>query len=174
MEQWQKLNQVTINRAVSLIRLIPFTRAIMLTGSVAEGKEHKQSDIDLFIQVKKGTIWTTRFFVTIIVQLAGIRRTDNDITGKICLNWYATYNAPEQQQGRVYQTLWNGKPWFGKGTLELAATILTLWWSEPLLRAYQIYRIEKDPRTHATGSMVRYSDQELGFHPPKGYSLNEH
>jgi len=40
-------------------------------------------------------------------------------------------------------------------------------WTEPIVRLYQIRRIQKDPRTHAQGSQVRWSDDELGFHPPK-------
>jgi predicted nucleotidyltransferase len=165
MQQWQQRDQQNLSEAIAIIERVPFVRAIALTGSLAENKATEQSDIDLFIQVREGTIWTTRALVTLAIESAGIRRTDAKIAGRICLNWYATFNAPKEQSGRVYKTLYSG---VRSDLLEKLMEILVLWWSEPLLRAYQTHRIENDPRTHAPGSQVRYSDQELGFHPPKG------
>lgn len=186
--------QQTIRKALSIIAKVPFTRVVFLTGSMAEGRANEKSDIDLFIQVKEGRIWSTRFFVTLLIHIAGIRRTDNDIPGKVCLNWFATFNAPAKQKGRVYKVLWKdferhprlkGQSLLQHGDLipdlvsppaNQARMTTKLFFEkllsgflgnavEKILKKYQIARILHDPRTHEPGSQVRYSDQELGFHP---------
>jgi predicted nucleotidyltransferase len=168
MQSWQEQNQRTLARAVGLLRATPFVEMIALTGSMAEGRARAESDIDLFIQTKPGRIWTTRVMVTVIIQLAGIRRTETKIVGRICLNWYATFNAPAQQAGRIYQIICqvDTQP-ITRRLLEivLGGSFGTL--IESLARWYQTHRIERDQRAHQPGSQVRYSDTELGFHPPK-------
>ncbi len=170
MSHWQNDNQQTLTKALKIIRAIPFTRGISLTGSQAERRATAKSDIDLFVQIEPDWIWSTRFFVTLIVHLAGIRRTNTDIAGKICLNWFATFNAPADQKDRLYLQLWQATNKEGgslKPFMEKMISILQGKYVEKLLKYYQIKRIERDPRTHIIGSLVRHSDQELGFHPPK-------
>lgn len=167
MEAWKTRNQRNLKFALGIIRWVPFSRGVALTGSLAEGRETKNSDIDFFIQVKEGRIWSTRLLITVILLLLGIARTDNRVAGQVCLNWYATYDAPGLQQGRIHTWLWRTgdqlpllKSFFeslGSGYL---GNIV-----ENLLKKYQISRIERDPRTHLPQSEVRYSDTELGFHP---------
>lgn len=155
----------TAEKAVGIIKNLPFTRGVALTGSQAEGRATEQSDIDFFVLVQPGHLWLTRFLVTLALTIAGIRRTDTDIAGKVCLNWFATYNAPEQQKGRVYRWLWQEtQPSLPKHLIEW---LISSQFLENIARAYQQRRIERDPRTHLPGSQVRYSDTELGFHPPK-------
>lgn len=194
METWKEKNQETIRRALRIIKALPFTRAVMLTGSLAEGRASEQSDIDFFVQIEPGRLWSSRLLVTLVLQLAGIRRTDRDIPGKVCLNWFATFNAPEKQKGRIYKVLWEDERYrlnlskanSNKETLRLPAspaggrsgnnlkpifekvlTIFFLWWGEKLLKKVQIARILRDKRTKQPGGAVRYSDTELGFHPKK-------
>lgn len=162
---WQQRNEQTLQRGLNIIKRIPFTRAVSLTGSLAEKRANEGSDIDLFIQIAPGHLWLGRFLVTLVIHLAGIRRTDTDIAGKICLNWLATFNAPAEQKGRVFELLWQEE----KSPLAKRAFEFLLGWPalEQLAKKYQTTRIERDPRTHQAGSQVRYSDTELGFHPPK-------
>ncbi len=166
-ELWREQQKQTTRRAIRIISAIPFTRAIALTGSQSEGRATKTSDIDFFIQVEPNWLWSTRFFVTLFIQLAGIRRTDHNIAGKICLNWYATFDAPAKQKGRVYQYLWQQEPYGTKLFFEKMISALQGRYLEKILKQYQISRIERDPRTHMKDSQVRHSDTELGFHPPK-------
>lgn len=77
-------------KAAKLLQLIPYIRAVFLTGSVARGEAKKSSDIDFFIVTKLGRIWTCRALVTIFIQLMGIRRYGDKIAGRICLNRYQT------------------------------------------------------------------------------------
>lgn len=167
-ELWREQQKQTTRRAIRIISAIPFTRAIALTGSQAEGRATKNSDIDFFIQVEPGWLWSTRFFVTLFIHLAGIRRTDNNIAGKVCLNWFATFDAPAKQKGRIYQYLWQQQQSDGmKLFFEKMISFFQGKYLEKIVKLYQISRIERDPRTHSEGSQVRYSDTELGFHPPK-------
>lgn len=139
-----------------------------MTGSLAEGRATNESDIDFFVQVEPGHIWVTRALVTLFIELAGIRRTDEKVAGRICLNWYATFNAPQQQKGRVFNLLWQeSKPPLVKRVLELFVSALTLLGLEKIAKKIQITRIFRDPRSYQKGSQVRYNDTELGFHPPK-------
>jgi predicted nucleotidyltransferase len=168
VERGAVTRQETVDKAINIIRRIPFTRAIMLTGSMAEGRATAKSDIDFFIQVAPGHIWLTRAWVTLAIDRAGIRRTDTEIAQRICLNWYATFNAPAEQKGRVYKVLWEEpKRPISKRILELFVSALSLLGLEKIAKKIQISRILRDSRTHQKGSQVRYSDQELGFHPPK-------
>ncbi len=47
---------------------------VALCNSRAMGEADENSDIDLFIIAKKGNLWTTRFIVTFITTLLGVRR----------------------------------------------------------------------------------------------------
>jgi len=61
-----------------------------LTGSLARGEAEEKSDIDFFVIVKPGKIWTARALATIFVSLTGYRRHGDKISGRICLNCYQT------------------------------------------------------------------------------------
>lgn len=171
MSRWQQNNQRTTSRAIAIIRRIPFTRMVALTGSAADGRATKKSDIDFFVQVKVGHIWTTRLLITVMLQLLGLRRTGTKIAGKICLNWFAIFNAPDRQSGRVYRVLWEEtQTGFFKSVLENSLSGYMGKMFEKFVNKLQISRIKKDPRTHQPGSQVRYGDTELGFHPSKARS----
>lgn len=164
-----------IKNGLAIVRYIPFTRAVYLTGSYAEDRATPKSDIDFFIQVEPGFLWSTRLFVTAFVQLAGLRRTETNIPGQICLNWFATFNAAAEQSGRVYKLLWQEtKKSKIKTFLENLLSGYMGKQIETMLKKYQIARIERDRRTHAPGSQVRYKDTELGFHSAKKNPSSSH
>lgn len=49
-----------------------------------------ESDIDFFIIARSGHLWSTRFLVTALMTLLGIRRHDNKYVDRICLSFYIT------------------------------------------------------------------------------------
>ncbi|MBI3261429.1 nucleotidyltransferase domain-containing protein [Candidatus Berkelbacteria bacterium] len=152
-------------RYARIIGNLPFVEQVSLTGSLAEGRQHQGSDIDFFVQVHPGRIYFTRLLVTLVVQLLGVRRHDQAIAGRICLNWFATFDGPARQ-GRAHQVLWQ------RTSSELTFIERLLSGSlgqflEQLAKKFQQARFARDPRTHELGSLVRFSDEELGFHPPK-------
>lgn len=79
----------------TILSLAPYVRAVALTGSVARGKATEKSDIDFWICLKTDRLWTGRIIVTAIVQLLGLRRYNDKIAGRICLNTYQTEESLE-------------------------------------------------------------------------------
>jgi len=152
-------------RYARIIGKLPFVERVSLTGSLVEGRGHKESDIDFFVQVKPGRIYCTRFIVTTIIQLLGVRRHGEAIAGRICLNWFATFDGPVRQR-RPHQVLWQRT----NPKLRVSEWLLSGKFGqllEQLAKQCQQARFARDPRTHELGSQVRFSDEELGFHPPK-------
>lgn len=90
MNRYQKKYFYRAVKIAYWLRYIPYVRAVFLTGSVARGEARKKSDIDFFIVTKPGRIWTCRVLVTLAIGIVGLRRTNTQIEGRICLNRYQT------------------------------------------------------------------------------------
>ena len=76
-----------------LLQLVPFIKFIGLTGSLAYDMAKESSDIDIFIISQDKRIWTSRFFVFLLLSMAGILRKDESSklrAGKICPNRFVT------------------------------------------------------------------------------------
>lgn len=99
---YQKFYLNRAKRAAFYLQFAPFVRAVFLTGSLARGEAGRDSDIDFFIVTKKGRIWTCRFLVTVIIEMMGIRRTDEKISGRICLNRYQSEDYLEIEPHNSY------------------------------------------------------------------------
>jgi hypothetical protein len=115
-----------------VLAMIPFVRMIGLTGSLAQGKANQNSDIDFMIVAEKGWIWTVRFLSTLLVILAGQRRSNKKTAGKFCLNRYLTtvsliiypqnhYHAqdyslmvPLVDSGGIYDQYWRANYWINQ------------------------------------------------------------
>lgn len=80
-------------RAAKAICWIPFVEAIFLCNTVAFGWPKKESDVDFFIVIRKGRLWLTRFLITIVLSLRGLRRNKKSIKDKVCLSFYVTDDA---------------------------------------------------------------------------------
>ena len=72
------------------VRFVPYVRMVGLNGSMVTGKLHEGSDIDFFVVLKEGRIFTGRVLVTLIVHLLGVRRHHALVAGRVCLNRYAS------------------------------------------------------------------------------------
>lgn len=73
----------------AILRFVPFVRMIGLNGSMVTGLMTDQSDIDFFIVLKKGRIFSGRVLVTLLVQLLGVRRHGQMVASRICLNRFS-------------------------------------------------------------------------------------
>lgn len=82
-------------RVVWWLRFAPFFRMVAVTGTLAMKNCEKNSDIDFFVVLKKGRIFTGRLFVTLVVQLLGKRRYGGKIKNRICLNYFITTGSLE-------------------------------------------------------------------------------
>lgn len=85
--KWRKARRVT-----KILRIIPYLYNISACNKIAYYNAENNSDIDFFIITKKGRIWMTRFFVTLITSILGVRRQKNKIANRICLSFYITEN----------------------------------------------------------------------------------
>ncbi len=86
-----------------LLQLVPFIRAVILTGSLARGKAGKSSDIDFLIVAKAGRIFSVRFFSVLLVLFLGQKRPKDEEAshaGKFCLNHFLTESYLKIPNGR--------------------------------------------------------------------------
>ncbi len=79
-------------KAAEVLRLIPSVKMVAVTGSLAMENAGEESDIDLMIITKKGTLWTTRALTYLLISLSGLRfrrAGTRDEKDKLCLNiWF--------------------------------------------------------------------------------------
>jgi len=102
-EKWHR-----VRGAISLLRHVPFVRALALAGSIAMGAAKRGSDIDLFVIAEKNHIWTARFFLTVFAMLSGKLRSgritklffpfvrgvrEGASVDKLCVNHYVATDA---------------------------------------------------------------------------------
>ena len=75
-----------------LYRLIPSVLLVGVTGGVAAGNADPEDDIDLFFIVSDGTLWVSRFLITVVTELFARRRRPNTavLTDSLCLNMFLT------------------------------------------------------------------------------------
>ena len=71
---------------------VPFVKMIAICNNLAYDNASETSDIDLFIVIKKGRLWTARLIITLILQFYGVRRHGNKVTGRFCLSFFITPN----------------------------------------------------------------------------------
>ena len=83
--RWKKLRRLTI-----LLQLIPNVKMIAACNNMAINSIKPESDIDVFIIVKKDRIWQTRFLITLLIAALGQWRHRRKIANKICLSFYLT------------------------------------------------------------------------------------
>jgi len=89
--------------AASVLSLIPTITLVGVTGGLALRNADKEDDIDLYVGVTSGTVWTSRLLATIAMELLGIRRHpgDSKVSDMICLNMFVSDKAfaiPKNEQ----------------------------------------------------------------------------
>ena len=75
------------------LALFPSIIAIYLTGSLAVDNASSRDDIDFLIITQPHTLWTTRFFLNLILDVFQLRRRPRQTestTNKLCLNLFLT------------------------------------------------------------------------------------
>ena len=89
-------------KAARWLKYIPFVRMIAVTGTLAMKNCEKSSDIDFFVILEKGRIFTGRLLATLVVHLLGKRRYGKKIKNRICLNYFATTGSLEIQRQDLF------------------------------------------------------------------------
>lgn len=78
-----------VKKLISYLSFLPTVYLIGISGTLAMKNSGKKDDIDLFIITKKNTLWTTRLFLTLFLEVLGYRRKrcEKNVEDKICLNF---------------------------------------------------------------------------------------
>jgi len=90
------INQRNWKRARFFIRLfgfVPFVRLVAVSGSLALDRSNPESDIDVFIVAGSGRIWFVRAMCVFISRIFGSYRTEQQVSGRLCLNHFVTDDA---------------------------------------------------------------------------------
>jgi len=172
---------------------LPGVLALFLSGSLAQGKGNKSSDIDFVIIAREGQIWTARFFIFVLLKLTGQLAKPHRHAGKICPNHFLTHEHLEIQEKNDYseKLFTANKPLYDPHNLFQAFQNANAHWIknfkaftesrpnippvrggprgdgnfEALLKKIQISRIKANPEYLTPGAKIILSDTELRFHP---------
>lgn len=87
-QKWQRAERTT-----RWLQSIPFLRFIAVCNTVAISNAKPESDIDIFLVTRRGRLWFTRFWVTFITSLLGVRRHGKRVANQICLSFFVTDRA---------------------------------------------------------------------------------
>lgn len=77
-----------------ILSSIPYVRLILLTGSLAAGKDNPKSDLDFLIICQRGRLYLCRYLCVGLVTILGqksyprVRKT----SGRVCLTFYLSDN----------------------------------------------------------------------------------
>jgi len=67
---------------------LPFVELIAICNSLAGENAKEESDIDLFVVVKPGKLWTARFYTLLFLRIFKLRPKKNNKQDKICANFF--------------------------------------------------------------------------------------
>ena len=77
-----------VKKAIHLLSFLPTIQLIGVSGSLALFDADTTDDSDLFIITKKNTLWITRLFIYIYIQLIGRKRGKKNIAQSLCVNMF--------------------------------------------------------------------------------------
>lgn len=73
---------------------MPYTRLILLSGSVAAGAPHQKSDLDIIVVSENNKVWLNRFFLELMTLILGVRRNQIKFENRICFNMFLGNASP--------------------------------------------------------------------------------
>lgn len=76
-----------------LFRFVPSVELVAIGNLIGSHNLGAKGDIDLLVITRPGTIWATRFALTAIVKILGLRPSREKTENTICLSFYATSEA---------------------------------------------------------------------------------
>lgn len=94
-EIWARKKWNIAKRVGRILGIIPTLKLVGVTGGLSRNNVRKDDDIDFFIITHRGSLWISRFFATIILDIFGLRRKPDGkiVANKICLNMFMDENA---------------------------------------------------------------------------------
>jgi hypothetical protein len=85
-----KINQA--EKIAKILKVFPSIQAALVTGTIAAKNPQKDDDIDFLIITSHNSLWLTRLFVNLYLDILGIRRTvkSTNFSNQACLNLWLT------------------------------------------------------------------------------------
>lgn len=82
-------------KIIQKISRIPTIYFIGISGALAMKNSDKDDDIDLFVITAKGSVWTTRLIMVIVLNFLKVyrKRAEENVSNKICLNMLVDNSA---------------------------------------------------------------------------------
>lgn len=100
-EKWKKLTKLS-----RWFRHIPFFEFVMASGSLSFGNVNPDSDFDVLTGVRKGRMFTARYFSSALFSLLHARRLDDlqaSSPDKLCFNHFVTSETYEKEPHNYYR-----------------------------------------------------------------------
>lgn len=91
--KWRRAKRVS-----GFLRLVPFVLFVGVVNTLALDNAKPESDIDLFIIVKRRRLWLTRTVVTVLTHLMGVRRHHDRVKDRVCLSFYVSEKAMDLEE----------------------------------------------------------------------------
>lgn len=124
------------------LSVIPFVQFVGISGTLAVGNTDEDDDIDFFIITSNRLLWTTRFIVTLLVELTGFRRRPGQtkVKDKICLNMFLdedhlSFTTEDQNLYTAYEII-QMKTLYDKNSLYCQLLVKNPWIKDYLPNAY--------------------------------------
>ena len=77
-------------RAIKILKYVPYVKTLAICNNLSYQNARNDSDIDLFIIIKSGRLFSARLLVTLITHFLRMRRHHRLIKDRICLSFYVT------------------------------------------------------------------------------------
>ncbi len=158
-----------VRRFVRIARFIPWIQNIFACNSLGFLHSRPESDIDLFIVVRRGRIWCARFFAVLVAKLFG-RPHATHFKDAVCLSFFAVEGANMEKvalaQDDVYFRHWLAHllPLYARGGKKRTHLSIGSFF-ERVLRAFQLRIMPARLRAMANkGTGVVITDEFLKFH----------
>lgn len=98
-----------MKKLMRYIALLPSIRSVAICNTLAWYHTNDESDIDFFITVRPGWLWTTRLFLVTPFALLGKRpHSDKNVEDPLCFSFFTSTNELQLEQF----TLDGGDPYF--------------------------------------------------------------
>lgn len=81
-----------------VFKITPFIDMVAVCNSLAYLNVDKKSDIDLFVVTEKNKMFTSRFILSVILYILGVKRHDNKIAGRFCLSFFVAEESVDLEQ----------------------------------------------------------------------------
>ncbi len=92
-EMYQPRKRRRARRVALWLSRLPSVRFIALANTTAIGHARDEGDLDFFVVVHAGTIWTTRLFSALPFRILGMTPNGKNARDAVCLSYFVTDDA---------------------------------------------------------------------------------